>query len=163
MHAWKSIPAIVVLLAATATHAATDPGLTLHETYPLARQLRIGAQARVRIPLGQPRSGPEPAVLSLRAGPSLARNAVSVSPRQRNAIAPLAELAIRPSHSITWSLAGRPLAASYTAPALREQAEREHSSARNNLSTVAIVAIGVGVAAIVGGLLFIDAVNDASD
>ena len=42
----------------------------------------------------------------------------------------------------------------------REQETSEH---RLGISTIGLVAIGVAAAAVVGGLLFVDAVNDSSD
>lgn len=154
--------ATAALLASAAAQAAQDPGLTLH-TYGQARGIGVGVQAGVTIPLGKTRSenssGPQ---LSLRAGPSLTRGGATVSVRERVTVAPLAELAVRPSHSTTWSLAGQRLAVRYAHPSLRE-AEGPPDGPRSNLSTVAWVAIGVGVAVIVGGLLFVDAVRDASE
>jgi hypothetical protein len=82
--------------------------------------------------------------------------------RDRTRVAPLAELALRPRHSTTLSLAGQPLAVSYATPALREAAGPPDGP-RSNLSTLGYVAIGVVVVAVVGGLLFVDAVRDASE
>jgi len=163
MHTTKTMLTALTMLAATAAQAATDPGLTLHDTYASARRLGVGARASVTIPLSAAtvrRQGP---VLALQAGPSLTRSATMVHPRERSAVASFAALTLRPNHSIALTLAGQPLAVFYASSALREQAGREQARERRNLSTVAIVAIGVGAAAIVGGLLFIDAVNDASD
>ena len=161
----KTAAAIASLVAAPLAQAATDPGLTLHGTHAYARHLGVGAQARIVVPLSGARKGGANAgpTLSLRAGPTLSRSGVTVASRQRNLVAPLGELAVVEGRSTTWSLAGQPLAASYSSAALREQAGQAPEGPHNNISTIGIVAIGVGVAAIVGGLLFIDAVNDASD
>ena len=162
MHRLKTIAAALALVAVPA-HAAEDPGLTLHEGPGNARQVGMAAQASLTIPLGGASSA-DTAVpsLSLRAGPSLTRSGPTVSVRDRTRVAPLAELALRPRHSTTLSLAGRPLAASYASPALREAAGPPDGP-RQNLSTLGYIAIGVGVAVIVGGILFLDAVRDASE
>lgn len=156
--------AAALALIAVPAQAAQDPGLTLHEGPGNARQVGIAAQARLTIPLGGGAASADTASpnLSLRAGPSLTRSGPTVSLRDRTRVAPLAELALRPRHSTTLSLAGKPLAASYASPALREAAGPPNGE-RQNLSTVGYIAIGVGVAVIVGGLLFLDAVRDASE
>ena len=163
MHRLKTVAAALALVAVPA-QAAQDPGLTLHEGSGNARQVGVAAQAHLTIPLGggatsADSGGPR---LSLRAGPSLTRTGPTVSLRDRTRVAPLAELALRPRHSTTWSLAGQPLAVSYASPALRGAAGPPKGE-RQNLSTLGYIAIGVGVAVIVGGLLFVDAVRDASE
>jgi len=162
MHRLKTFAAALALVAVPA-QAAEDPGLTLHEGPGATRQLGMAAQARLTIPLGRTASADTAAPrLSLRAGPSLTRTGPTVSLRDRTRVAPLAELALRPRHSTTLSFAGQPLAASYASPALREAAGPPDGP-RQNLSTLGYVAIGVVVVAVVGGLLFIDAVRDASE
>ena len=162
MHRLKTFAAALALVAVPA-QAAEDPGLTLHEGPGTTRQLGVAAQARLTIPLGRTASADTAAPrLSLRAGPSLTRTGPTVSLRDRTRVAPLAELALRPRHSTTLSFAGQPLAASYASPALREAAGPPDGP-RQNLSTLGYMAIGVVVVAVVGGLLFIDAVRDASE
>ena len=163
MRRLKTFAAALALIAVPA-QAAEDPGLTLHDGPGNARQLGVAAQARLTIPLGggaasAASTGPN---LSLRAGPSLTRSGPTVSLRDRTRVAPLAELAVRPNQSTTLSFAGRPLAASYASPALREAAGPPDGP-RSNLSTLGYIAIGVVVVAVVGGLLFVDAVRDASE
>lgn len=153
--------ALAAVLGHAAAHAAQDPGLTLHDTRGDTRGIGVGVQATVAIPLGggatTARSdGPR---LSLRAGPSLTQAGSTVRLRDRTRVAPLAELALRPRHSTTLSLAGQPLAVSYASPALREAAGPPDGP-RSNLSTLGYVAIGVGVAVILGGVLAYDHLRD---
>ena len=155
--------ATALALIAVPAQAAQDPGLTLHEGPGNARQLGMAAQASLTIRLGGAAAAESGAPnLSLRAGPSLTRSGPTVSLRDRTRVAPLAELALRPRHSTTLSFAGQPLAVSYASPALREAAGPPDGP-RSNLSTLGYIAIGVGVAVIVGGILFVDAVRDASE
>jgi len=161
MHRSITLAAALAVLAPTAAEAAQDPGLTLHETHPGARRLGLGVQAAVSIPLGRGAraAAAERPTLSLRAGPSLTREGASVRVSERTRVAPLAELAVRPAHSTAWSLAGRPLAVSYATPALRE-AEATPDGPHSNISTVGWVAIGVGAALVVGGVLVFDHLRD---
>ena len=155
--------ALAALATAQVAQAAQDPGLTLHTTYGQDRRIGVGVQAGVTIPLGKAHSQSAAQTrLSLRAGPSLTRTGADTSVRHQTTVAPLAELAIRPAHSTTWSLAGQRLAVSYAHPSLRE-ADAVPEGPRNNLSTVAWVAIGVGAGLVVGLLLLDDAIDDASE
>ena len=163
MRRFKTLVAALAVAAAPAAQAAQDPGLTLHDTHADARRVGVGAEVSVAIPLGGRSSAERGPTLSLRAGPSLSHTGATVRVRDRSRVAPLAELALRPAISTSWSLAGVPVATRYTARALRERAGGVPAGERQNFSTLGYVAVGVVVVAVVGGLLFIDAVNDASD
>ena len=164
MRILTSLVAVASLLSAPCAHAAKDPGLTLHDIRGEVRQLGVGVQLSIALPL-RGKSSRDAAVprLDFRAGPSVTHFGPNVSPRSRTTVAPLAAATLRPGYSTNVSLAGQPFMTSYSAQALREQQDRSPEGERSNISTVGIVAIGVGVAAIIGGLLFIDALNDASD
>jgi hypothetical protein len=164
MHRVRALIAITALLSASAAQAARDPGLMLHDTHADSRRIGAGAQVSLTLPLGGAVRDSDRALprLSLSAGPSVARTGPAVAVRARSTVVPLTELALRPGHSTTWSLAGRPLAASYSTAALRERSDRVPDGERNNISTLGAVAIGVGVVVIVGAVLFVDAVRDAN-
>lgn len=118
-------------------------------------------QLSIVLPLG--RTGSKEAAvprLDLRAGPSVTRSGPGVTLRSRTVVAPLTAMTLRPGHSTTWSLAGQPLMASYSQQALRERRDGVPDGERKNISTVGVVAIGVGVAAIVGGLVLYDHYRD---
>jgi hypothetical protein len=154
---------IAALAAAPIARAAEDRDLS-YNAMPSARALGVGAVAQVAIPLGGDRTSAAPGPrLSLRAGPSLARTGARLRPAERSQVAPLAEFAFTPGHSTRLSLAGEPLAVRYTPQALAERRGTLPDGDRQNISTLGWVGIGVAAAAIVGGLLFIDAVRDSSD
>ena len=163
MQRMKIVMATLALAAAPVAQAAQDPGLMLHDTHADARRLGAGVEARVSIPLGGRQHAAVAPSLSLRAGPSLSHTGATVRLRERSRIAPLAELALRPAVSTQWSLAGVPVATRYSARYLREGGRALPSGERRDFSTLGYVAVGVVVVAVVGGLLFVDAVNDASD
>lgn len=133
--------------------AATDPGLMLHDTQSSGHRVGAGVQATVSIPLGRASDDTRTTRLSLRAGPAMTRVESNTGIPIRSRIAPLTELAVRSNHSTVWSLAGQPLAASYTPQALRERRDGMTDGPHNNISTLGIVAIGVGVAVVVGGVV----------
>ena len=162
MHRMKLVMATLALAAAPVAQAAQDPGLMLHDTHADARRLGAGVEARVSIPLGGRQHAAVAPNLSLRAGPSLSHTGATVRVRERSRVAPLAELALRRAVSTQWSLVGVPVATRYSARYLREGGGALPSE-RHNFSTLGYVAVGVVVVAVVGGLLFVDAVNDASD
>lgn len=156
---------VVALLPSLSARAADDPGLMLHDVNPGGRHVGVALQLSASIPLegvGRQSTRPQPR-LSLRAGPSVTRTGALISPRTRTTVAPLTELSLRPGHSITWSLAGHPFSVSYSQRALREQADAEQSSEHRNLSTIGAVAIGVGIAAIVGAVILVERIEAASD
>jgi hypothetical protein len=164
MNRVRALIAITALLSASAAQAARDPGLMLHDTHADSRRIGAGAQVSLTLPLGgavraSERAEPQ---LSLSAGPSVVRSGSTIAVGARSTVVPLTELAVRPGHSTTWSLAGQPLAASYSTAALRERSDRGPDGERNNISTLGAVAIGVGVVVIVGAVLFVDAVRDAN-
>lgn len=150
-------------LVATPLQAATDPGLMLHDTYASSRQIGVGARASVTIPLGADPARARRTVLAIDAGPATSRAGSAVRVGDRFRVAPLTRLAVRPAYDVQWTVAGKSLAQVQSPAALRDERRRPTTGEQRNISNVGIVAIGVGVAAIIGGLLFIDAMNDASD
>ena len=164
MHKLPAFLAVAALLWSSAASAARDPGLMLHDTHADSRRIGAAAQISLTLPLGRSvrdhgRATPR---LALRAGPGITRQGPTVPVRGQTAVVALTELAVRPGHSTTWSLAGQPLAVRYSPQALREQRDGVPDRERQNISTVGAIAIGVGVAVIVGAVVFYDAVRDAN-
>ena len=143
-----------------AAQAATDPGLMLHDAQSSGPRVGAGVQAIVSIPLGRARDDARTTRLSLRAGPAVTRVESNTGIPVRTRIAPLTELAVRSKHSTVWSLAGQPLAASYSPQALRERRDGMPDGPHQNISTLGIVAIGVGVAVVVGAVVLYDRIRD---
>lgn len=165
MHKVLAILAISGLLAGSAAQAAQDPGPMLHDIHDGSRRLGAAAQVRLTVPLGRAARDDSRAIprLSLRAGPSITQSGAAIPLGARTTVAPLTELAIRPGYSTTWSIAGQPLAASFSPAALREQRDGLPEGQRNNISTLGVVAIGVGVAVIVGALVLRERLEASSD
>ncbi len=163
MKTFATVLALVATFTAPLAQAAQDPGLMLHDTHGGGRLLGAGARVSLTVPLGQRDVDPPRPTLSFDAGPTVTRSGDGVRVRDRFRVAPLTRVALRPGYDANWSLAGQRVAQYESAAALTDRGSRLPEGERNNISTVGIVAIGVGVAAIIGGLLFIDAVNDASD
>lgn len=153
-------------LFATPLHAASDPGLMLHDTRGGQRQVGAGARVSVTVPLGAARSEERHPVIAFDAGPAVTRTGGMLKVRDRFRVAPLTRVALRPGYDANWSLAGQRLA-EYQAPAaLRDEEARLADGERKNVSTLGKVGIGVGVlvlAAGVGLLILIDEANDNSD
>lgn len=154
------------LILAPAAQAASDPGLMLPPAQASAYRASAsaGVQAAFTMPLGARTRGDGPR-LSLRAGPGMIRQS-GVGRPVRAQIAPLAEFAVRPGHSTTFSLARVPIAQSYTLAALRDEQARRAPAGGKAVSTWGAIGIGVGVlvvAAGVGLLVLIDEIEDNSE
>lgn len=156
--------ALAAFALSPVARAASDPGPMLPLAQRSAPRIGTGVQASISVPLGgrAEQTGPR---LSLRAGPSLTHEA-GRSRLRRTDVSPVAELALRPGHSTSLSLAGQPIARSLTASALREQAARGTAADKQPLSTLGTVGIVAGVLVVAGGIglaLWIDAIEDNSD
>jgi hypothetical protein len=152
----RTVSAFSILAAAVIgsqpAMAAQDPGLLLPGALRHVQRIGAGVQARITVPLGGSRSNAEARrpELSLSAGPSVTRAGSARTVHTRTSIAPMARLAIGPGEPVTLSLAGQPVSG-------MPQGDRR------NVSTLGWVGIGVGAGVIVGGLLLLDALRDASD
>jgi len=149
---------------ASIAQAAGDPGFRSLHAQPAAPRVGAGVQFSLAVPLGRRGEQAQPR-LSLRAGPSVTHEATGQSVRHTR-VAPFTELSLRPGHSTTWSLAGRPMAQSWTLAGLRQDEARRAEGDRKGVSTLGGIGIGLGVLAVatgVGLLVLIDKANDNSD
>jgi len=162
MRRLTAIAALACLSFTSVAQAAGDP--TYGYAQRSAPRIGAGAQLSLTVPLGGRRDDAGPR-LSLRAGPSLTREAADRTIRH-NRVAPFAELALRPGRSTTWSLAGKPIAQSLTLAGLREEQARRAEAERKGVSTLGAVGIGIGVLAVAAGiglLVLIDKIEDNSE
>lgn len=154
---------IAALAAAQAAQATDDPGPMLHDTRTGGYRIGAGVVASVSIPLGAVRADARIPRLAVRAGPAVTRATPAATVRSPAWIAPLAEFALLPGHSTTWSLAGQPLAVRSTPAALRDGAAAGSDDAQRNMSTTGKIAIGVGVIALVAAGVYASLLIEASN
>lgn len=145
--------------------AADDPGLMLNDIHAHARQTGMAAQATFTMPLGK-RHGTMRAAdaptFDLRAGPSMTSYGGYANTASRTRVAPTVGFSARADAPTRFTLAGQTLwqTRGPLGYALGEELEQ---GPRHNLSTGAAVAIGVGVAVLVGALVLRDRIVDSSE
>lgn len=145
-----SISAVVALLVAVPSQAATDMGLTLQNA-PLStsRSSGIGAQAAVTIRLGDRRTAraSEKVTLGVQAGPvTLLQNRSTIG-GQRRIMGNALSFSLKPSYATTLAIAGQPVATTLTRLGAAENEDDEKSEKKqgtgDKVAWVAVVAGGV--------------------
>jgi hypothetical protein len=144
--------ALVGLLGAAPVQAASDMGLTLHNSGMGQRAMGVGAKVGVRIGLGPDRvvKKSERLKLGISAGPAMVMpNSASAIGMKRDQ-ASFIGLEMRPGYSASFNLAGRPVMSGYTklgaAEKDKESEEGDKQSTGSKIGWVALVAGGVMVA-----------------
>ena len=153
------------LCLSSAAVAADDPGLMLNDMHAHARQAGVAAQATFTVPLGT-RSGTtrtaDAPTFDLRAGPSLTSYGGYANSASRTRVAPTIRLSSGADAPTRFLLAGQTVWQEQR-PLGYSRGEELEQGPRHNLSTGATVAIGLGVAVLVGVLVLHDRIVDSSE
>lgn len=156
------------LVTSTTAQAAEDAGLRLHSYRSAGAQSAMGAQLGMTLKLDSKRAvrDSERLQIGLSAGPVTAVQDARTG-ALRHGQSQLAGFTLRPGYSASVTLAGQPIATSYTvlgaAEKNKDEADDKPRKKSHTARTILFVVGGVLVVGTIGILVLADAINDASE